>query len=200
MKAVNLIPADRGRARRPSLPSLSINPLVVLSIVMAIAVGAGVVYEVRSANSTVSARQETLREVQIEIAKVPKPDVPQPGVTSRLSVVTAVAPQRTSWDGLLSAVSRVVPEDVWFATLSATAPTVAADPSTAPAPSTPAGFTVTGYTYSQPSVARLMRRLTLVPWLSDVSLTTSQKSNLSDHVVYQFTLGANVTPLPEVAP
>ena len=61
-------------------------------------------------------------------------------------------------------------------------------------------FTVSGYTYTQPSVARLMRRLRLVPWLSGVSLTTSSKTSLSDRVVYQFTLGANVIPLPEVGP
>ena len=65
-------------------------------------------------------------------------------------------------------------------------------------PSTPGAFTVTGYTYSQPSVARLMRRLRMVPWLDGVSLTTSSKTTLADHVVYQFTLGANVISTPEV--
>jgi Tfp pilus assembly protein PilN len=200
MRAVNLIPADRGRKRNASLPSVSLNPLLLLGVVVAVAAVAGVVVETRSANSTVSARQQALRDVEAQIAKVPKPDVPRPGVTSRLSVVTAVAPQRTSWDGFLSAVSRVIPEDVWLTTMSAASTSPAAvvpGPSTAPVPN---GFSLTGYTYSQPSVARLMRRLTLVPWLSDVSLTTSNKTTLNNHIVYQFTLGANVIPLPEVSP
>jgi Tfp pilus assembly protein PilN len=186
MRAVNLIPADGGRARpKRSLPSIGLNPLVVFAIAAAVAVVAGLVMEIRSANSTVAARQQALSAVETQIAKVPKPDVPVPGVTSRLSVVSSLAPQRTSWDGFLSALSRVVPEDVWLVNLSAVAP---------PASN---GFTVTGYTYSQPSVARLMRRLTLVPWLSDVSLTTSSKTTLANRIVYQFTLGANVISLPE---
>ncbi len=197
MRAVNLIPADRSRKRTASLPSFSLNPLLLLAVVVMIAVVAGVVVETRSANSTVSARQQTLGDVQAQIAKVPKPNVPRPGVTSRLSVVSAVAPQRTSWDGFLSALSRVIPEDVWLTTLSASATTSTTTPTPVPAAS-PSGFSVTGYTYSQPSVARLMRRLRLVPWLSDVSLTTSAKTVLANHRIYQFTLGANVIPLPEV--
>jgi Tfp pilus assembly protein PilN len=203
MRAVNLIPADRPKSRRkPSRPrrSISVNPLVPLALVAVIAVVGGVVIEVRSANSTISAREQALRDVQTQIAKVPKPDVPLPGVTSRLSVVTTVQGQRTSWDGFLSAVSRVMPEDVWLNSLSATAPSSTAPSSLAAAPPVPAsnGFTVSGYTYSEPSVARLMRRLTLVPWLSNVSLTTSAEATVSNHIVYQFTLGADVIPLPEV--
>jgi hypothetical protein len=44
----------------------------------------------------------------------------------------------------------------------------------------------------------MMRRLELVPWLQDVSLVNSQKSAIDSHTVYQFTLGANFVPLPEV--
>lgn len=197
MKAVNLIPADRPKSRRkPSRPSVSLNPYVLLALVVVIAVIGGIVVEVRSANSTISERRQTLGDVQTEIAKVPKPDVPLPGVISRLGVVTAVQGQRTSWDGFLSAVSRVMPEDVWLNSLSATAPSFTTG-AAAPAPATN-GFTVSGTTYSEPSVARLMRRLALVPWLSNVSLTSSTKSALADHIVYQFTLGAQVIPLPEV--
>jgi Tfp pilus assembly protein PilN len=201
MRAVNLIPADGGRAKRKkSLPSARLNPLVLLAIAVAVAVVAGVVVEYRSANRTVAERQQALTDVQIQIAKVPKPDVPRPGVTSRLSVLTSVAPQRTSWDGFLSAFSRVVPEDVWLTTMSAssTASTTTAAPTAAA--DVPSGFSITGYTYSQPSVARLMRRLTLVPWLSNVNLTQSQKVDVTGHRVFQFTLGADVIPLPEVTP
>jgi Tfp pilus assembly protein PilN len=121
-----------------------------------------------------------------------------------------VAAQRTTWDGFMNAFSRVVPEDIWLLDLTASASTPApagstpttTTPATPATPSTPASaptaFTVTGYTYSQPSVARLMRRLKLVPWLNDVSLTTSAKTLLNNHLVYQFTLGANVISFPEV--
>jgi len=61
---------------------------------------------------------------------------------------------------------------------------------------TPNTFTVTGFTYSQPSVARLMRRLDIVPWLQDVSLVSSSKSQIGADTVFQFTVKATVTPTP----
>jgi len=48
-------------------------------------------------------------------------------------------------------------------------------------------------------VARMMRRLELVPWLQDVNLVSSTKTAINNHKVFQFTLGANFNPLPQVA-
>jgi Tfp pilus assembly protein PilN len=212
MKAVNLLPSDRRGQRRTSpLAPIVAQPLLVLAVVVAIAVLGGVGMMLRSASSTVSARQSTLRDLETQIARLPKPK-PQTGATTqaaRLSAVTSVASQRTHWDGFLSAVALVMPEDVWLLNLSAagqSATTPATPPSSgssstpppAPAAPAPTGFVLTGYTYSQPSVARLMRRLELVPWLQGVSLSTSSKTTLANHVIYQFTVGASVVSFPEV--
>jgi len=211
MKAVNLLPSDHRGPRRPSpIEPLVKNPLLVLAIVFALAVVGGLALQLRSASSTVSSRQATLRQLEDQFARLPKP---QPGAVgaqqtqaARLTTVTSVAEHREPWDGFLSAVSLVMPEDVWLLSMnasgqSATAPAPAAaagssTPATSAAAST--AFTITGYTYTQPSVARLMRRLALVPWLNGVSLTTSTKTLLGNHQIYQFTLGANVMTLPEV--
>jgi Tfp pilus assembly protein PilN len=211
MRAVNLLPADRRGTRHQSgLAPLSKQPLLVLSIVVAIAVLGGIVLAGHSASSTVASRQNTLSRLDEQIAKLPKPK-PVGGANAdalRQTAVTSVATRRTTWDGFLGALSRVMPEDVWLLSLSTSGSGAAglstngsgaagsATPSSTP--SQPTGFTLTGYTYSQPSVARLMRRLVLVPWLQDVSLTTSTKTTIADHTVYQFTLGATVVPLPEV--
>jgi len=211
MKAVNLLPSDHRGPRRPSpIEPLVKNPLLVLAIVFALAVVGGLALQLRSASSTVSSRQATLRQLEDQFARLPKP---QPGAVgaqqtqaARLTTVTSVAEHREPWDGFLSAVSLVMPEDVWLLSMNASgqsattpAPAAAAGSST-PATPTPAStaFTITGYTYTQPSVARLMRRLALVPWLNGVSLTTSTKTLLGNHQIYQFTLGANVMTLPEV--
>jgi len=211
MKAVNLLPSDHRGPRRPSpIEPLVKNPLLVLAIVFALAVVGGLALQLRSASSTVSSRQVTLRQLEDQFARLPKP---QPGAVgaqqtqaARLTTVTSVAEHREPWDGFLSAVSLVMPEDVWLLSMNASgqsattpAPAAAAGSST-PATPTPAStaFTITGYTYTQPSVARLMRRLALVPWLNGVSLTTSTKTLLGNHQIYQFTLGANVMTLPEV--
>jgi Tfp pilus assembly protein PilN len=214
MKAVNLLPSDhRGPRRASPIEPLVKNPLLVLAIVFAIAVVGGLALMLRSANSTVSSRQATLRQLEDQFARLPKP---QPGAVgaqqtqaARLSTVTSVAERRQPWDGFLSAVSLVMPEDVWLLNMNASGQSATATP--APAATSPSStsssaapatastaFTITGYTYTQPSVARLMRRLALVPWLNGVSLTTSTKTLLGNHTVYQFTLGANVMTLPEV--
>ena|SRR5438067_847778 len=211
MKAVNLLPSDHRGLRRPSpIEPLVKNPLLVLAIVFAIAVVGGLALQLHSASSTVSSRQATLRQLEDQFARLPKP---QPGAVgaqqtqaARLTTVTSVAEHREPWDGFLSAVSLVMPEDVWLLSMNASGQSATATPapaaSSSPSSATPApastAFTITGYTYTQPSVARLMRRLALVPWLNGVSLTTSTKTLLGDHQIYQFTLGANVMTLPEV--
>ena len=198
MKAVNLLPADRRGSRRGSpIAIVRRQPLPFIAVAVSVVVVAGLGLEIRSAASTVSAHQQTLRELDAQLAALPAPPTAPAVKTTadRANVVTTVAGQRTTWDGFLSSLSRVIPEDVWLISLSANATGGAAVPGTTTAPT---AFTITGFTYSQPSVARLMRRLRLVPWLNDVSLTSSSKTALNNHTVYQFTLGANVTPLPEV--
>lgn len=200
MRAVNLIPSDRRGARRgPSLGPFLQSRLLVASIVVAVAAVGGVVVTANMASSTVSARQQTLSGLDAQVAKLPKPKpASSTSKPTRANVVTTVANQRTTWDGFLSAVSRVLPEDVWLSNLSAQSAATAGSSPSPSAASSPTGFTINGYTYSQPSVARLMRRLRLVPWLSDVSLSTSQKSSINNVRVYQFTVGADVIALPGV--
>ena len=71
----------------------------------------------------------------------------------------SIVQQRASWDGFLGTVSRVVPEDVWLLSLSAQEPTAVApteSSSTAAAAGGTSSVTLTGYTSSQPSVARMI--------------------------------------------
>ena len=63
-------------------------------------------------------------------------------------------------------------------------------------PATPTELTIIGYTYSQASVARLMRRLNLLPWLDDVSLQSSTLTTVGTHSVFQFTITGGVNALP----
>ena len=113
----------------------------------------------------------------------------------------------SSGTSFLQTLSKVMPEDVWLQSLQVTTAGAAATlaqqqaaaaaaaaaaargadrarPTLAPPAPPPrtadavaSTFTITGFTYSQPSVARLMRRLDIVPWLQDVSLVSSSKSH-----------------------
>jgi Tfp pilus assembly protein PilN len=205
MKAVNLLPQERrGSQRGAAFAPLLREPLLAVAIAGLVVVVAALALTAHSASTTLSARHATIRQLDAQLAKIkPVTTTGAGGTASRLTAVTSIASQRPTWDGFFNSLSRVMPEDVWLLNLSVQASAAATTPAT-PSTSSPAGtsvpsaFTVTGYTYSQPSVARTMRRLELVPWLRDVSLVTSTKSAIDNHTVYQFTVGANFVSLPEV--
>jgi len=149
--------------------------------------------------------------------------------SARTQSINGIVGDRLVWDQFLRTLSKVVPEDVWLQSMQVTtagaAATLAqqeaaaaaaaaaavaatqtstttfapaAPPSVAPV-TTANTFTVTGFTYSHPSVARLMRRLDIVPWLQNVSLSSSSKNAIGNDTIYQFTLTATVVPTPEGA-
>jgi Tfp pilus assembly protein PilN len=136
-----------------------------------------------SASSSVAAKQRALESLQAQYAAMPALPAP-PAVASELpqqrqSRVAALATalgQRTPWDRLLREVSQVVPSDVWLLTLNANSPTLAAatPAATTATAAAPTGFTITGCTYSQDSVARLLARLQVVPDLTSMTLGKSE--------------------------
>lgn len=216
MRAVNLLPADRASGKsRSALPKSVVLPAAG---VVTAAVIAGLVAAVWTTNTSVSSKQQQLDAIQAKIAKLPKPvavaaTTAASGAPTRRSTVVSLAGARMPWDEFLGTFSRVVPENVWLLSLQADAPgaaaTVAADEAASAAattttassaPAAPAAgastFTISGYTYSQPSVARLMRRLALIPWLTDVALVSSSKTTLDNSTVFQFTVGATIVPQP----
>jgi Tfp pilus assembly protein PilN len=203
MRAVNLLPRDHTRPQRKSpLAAVGRDPLLPASVALAVLATAAVGFAAHSASSTVSKRNAIIRSLDQQLARVAVRDRhpsqgPAPSQATALATLTA---QRTNWDGFLWSLSRVVPEDVWMLSLSAQASATSSDQSTAATvgSAAPTGFTVTGYTYSQPSVARVMRRLSLLPWLRDVSLVSSTKTAIANHTVFQFTVGANFVGLPAV--
>ena len=103
----------------------------------------------------------------------------------RIGALSAALSTRVSFDRVLSEISLVLPEDAWLTGLTATAPAtvVTAAPATsggAPPPppvasSAPAGVTIQGSTYSYDSVARVVSRLSVVPSLENVRLTTTAR-------------------------
>lgn len=216
MRAVNLLPPERRGRKAVSLSgTLAAHraPLAAGGVAAVVLLTLGIA--LHSAGSSVSSKKHELAGLQSQIAAArPSGRAGSAQLTSaeaRLGAVTSVAVRRLSWDAMLGSLSRVVPEDVWLLSLSADNPsstststsTVAASGTTPPAtggnPAAPVStpFTITGYTYSQRSVARLMNRLALVPWLGDVQLQQSQLTQLNTRTVYQFTLGATLLN-PEV--
>lgn len=202
MKAVNLLPVSRrpGASRAARITFLTDRPALTGALAATLVVLAALGLLVRSSGASVSAKQGRLAAINTQIAALPRPKAaPASTGAARLAAVTSAAGYRISWDSFLGSLGRVLPEDVWL--LSLTADSSAALPPAAPAPvvaTAPSAFTITGYTYSQPSVARLLKRLTLLPWLTDVSLVSSSRKVIGTKSVYQVTIGANVVKNTEV--
>jgi Tfp pilus assembly protein PilN len=213
MRAVNLLPADhRQKKQRNVGAGLAKYSVALGGGVAALVVVAVLGLALHSASSSVKKNQAELDAVNARIAAVGHPQSMSAAVQQRISQLSTSDSSRVAWDGFMTNLARVLPEDVWLTTMSV-APTVATPvtpttttsssssstpPASTPTPTTtgPTGFSIGGYTYSQSSVARLMRRLRLLPWLSDVSLQSSTLTTVGTHSVFQFNITGGVNALP----
>jgi type IV pilus assembly protein PilM len=206
MRSVDLTPRDivKARGERRNLlpvliPAAAAIPLVALGFVFA------------QAHGKVSHRQSQLSSLQAEYAALPQPTRPHIdanlGLTeaARASAVAQVLGTRTSWDRMLRDLSRVLPQDVWLTDLKASVATplssvlvgAPAATSTTPAtnaaiPSAPTGVTITGYTFKQKDVARLLTRLVALPTLQNVQLQSATTATVGKKDVVQFSILADM--------
>ncbi len=205
MRAVNLLPdprTDKRHADRPSrLQSTKAIAAAAGAVLVFVAAVSGVAFT--KARSDVSDRQSTLNGLQAELAGVQaKATVSAAAVDqtqAHLAAVSTAASGRIAWDGLLDQLSRVMPRGAWLESLQGTnaapaapAPASTSTPSAPAAGAAPTGFVVTGYARSQATVARALDRLVLMPALSDVSLQSSERSDVGTKKAIKFTIGANV--------
>jgi len=212
MRAVNLLPAPRADKRQESSqsrvqPTTAVAAAAAAVLVLA-AVAVGVAFS--QGRSTVNDRRSKLDALQAQVARTQATATVSAAlaaqVQSHLSAVTTAASGRTAWDTLLDQLSRVMPTGSWLDSLQATGPAAASattstdvttttstttTPTTTPSAS-PTGFVVSGYALSQDTVARALERLALIPALCDVSLQSTQRTEVAGKDAVQFTIGANV--------
>lgn len=179
MRAVNLLPGDEAGEGRgmPPLP-------VLVACVGVVLVTAVLALMFLSASSNVAKERSALEQARADYAAIPAPPAPSPidkelpqQRQTRVAALATALGQRIAWDRLLREVSQVVPSDVWLVTLNAQSPTLAPAAPPVIGGELPQGFTVTGCTYSQDSVARFLARLDLVPDLSAMTLGKSEGSS-----------------------
>jgi Tfp pilus assembly protein PilN len=207
MEAINLLPAGAIRHKRWGAVADGGSAKRVL---VTAAAAAGVVTVLFGAafvqaHSAVSDNQATLDGLEQKVATAQaKAAVVQAARTSaqaRHVAVTEVNSKRITWEQVLRDLSRVLPANVWLQTLQAQSPTPTVGASTASTTlpttmtgTTPTAFVVTGFTSSQKGVARVIDRLSVLPWLSDVSLQQSTRADTATGgKAVQFTIGANLS-------
>jgi Tfp pilus assembly protein PilN len=196
MRPANLLPADLARGERQQLPLPAI-----AAVGAGCAVGVLLAGGYMTTHSKVTKRQAELASIQAQIAAVPNPPPVKASTISpalaaekdaRQAAVDQAMGSRTSWDRVLREVSLILPDDVWLKTLGAkagAATPAAADPA---APPVQNSISLTGSTYSQEGVARLLTRLALVPHLDKVQLQSSSAAEVGGQQVVNFTISADV--------
>jgi Tfp pilus assembly protein PilN len=203
MRAINLLPQPERRT--PTLPTL-LTPRSVLAggVVMLAAVAVLVGVSFSQSSGKVSEKRDTLAALEQKVnalqAAQSRTAARQGTDTARVAAFTSASGDRMRWDNLLDDISRVLPAGSWLTSLNMQAVTPAA-PAAGSTPTTgttaPTGFTVSGFAFTQDTVALVMDRLERVPALSGVALQSSTRTDVGSTKAYQFTMSANVLA-PEV--
>jgi Tfp pilus assembly protein PilN len=178
MQAVNLLPeyAQPGRRWTAAGSELSARRILpvggIAAIVIALVFGAAYLRE----RSLVSDKKSDLATSQARLvaqeARAQPIKQAQADSAARLAIIKSVAATRVHWDTVLADLGRVLPSGVHLSSLSV----AAATPS----------FTITGTTSSHDRVALVLDRLEVLPWLSEISLTSDSKGG----PIVNFTIGA----------
>ena len=190
MKAVNLLPQEELANRSLGVRDPLLFGGLTLATVVVVGMAGGFLLEHSQSGSTqqeLTAAQRQLAEAQAHELHQQRPGshvklLPLPSVTSqeqpwRTAVASAMS-TRIAFDRLLQEFGQVVPSDVTVSNLTMGAPGVSASAAsggstTSASTSTNGVFSLTGTTFSEDSVARLLSRLMLLPDLTNVSLTNS---------------------------
>jgi Tfp pilus assembly protein PilN len=197
MRAVNLLP-EGTNARRVGMPGV-----VPIAGTAAAIVAVGVVAALAHVESgAVATKQGQLNDLQRQLALVqatPTPSAGTAGVAlltsrdARIAALNSALTGRVPWELVLRQVAAVLPADTWFDSLLMNAPNAATAAAAAvPGAAAASGVTLTGYTTSPETLARVLQRLSVVTSLTDVKLTTSQRIAFGKKNPYQFTITANI--------
>jgi Tfp pilus assembly protein PilN len=209
MRAVNLLPEDTGGTGPPLLTTATVG--VGGAILLAtVTIFLGVFFI--QAHSHVSDKRHALDAVQQRIASVQAEASARAAAASsqqasgegRVAAFDGAASARMPWDNLLDDISRVLPAGSWLSSMTMQGPaagsaTTAASPTTTVTTTGPSTLSVAGVAFSNDIVAQVMRRLALIPAISDVTLQSTSRTDIGTIKAFQFNLSASVSP-PQTTP
>jgi len=206
MPRVNLVPKEeRTREARRQLYIVPVGGAIALAGLMAISF--------YYYNNQVDNAEQQLREMQAkndglqkQVAELDRYQDVKNKKQAQLNVVTSVYGQRQRWSRMLDDLAFVIPEDVWLTSINAKAPGAeAAAGASASGGANLRDVAIDGYTYEMPTVAIFIIRLGLIPSLTDVTLESAEKVELSNRLVTKFRITASIKQTaenqqPSVAP
>ena len=202
MRAVNLLPRQTVQQTRERQ-----NPVVLVAAIGGAAVVLALVGGLLLASRSVDRQRQHLATARAVLANTPAHHVSAKTNAFRSAVLTqreqrslalaAAIGKRVAWDRILRRFALVLPDDVWLTDLSGNVPLASSAAAVTPAapgalPATPTALSISGYTYSQASVARLLERLQVLPDLKNVQLQNSQAATVGGQTVFNFTIVSDV--------
>jgi Tfp pilus assembly protein PilN len=212
VRPVNLIPPDqrKGAARTAGAET---SPVGIYILFGALGVALLCLVAVVLTSNQINSKTEELSKVQVQeqgakqVADALRPygQFAQIQAARKLQIST-LASTRFNWERSLRQLSRAIPEDVWLLNLSGTlTPQIevedsggGGDTATLRQKAQAPAFSITGCTYSQHSVARMMTRMQNLDDVTDVQLSKSARKDEADQAggaagVAAATTAANTT-------
>jgi len=205
MKAVNLMPREVAKAKSSRL-SPPVLTAVIVGVLVVVVLAAGFV----RGSSKVAHKRTELDAARAELALIPAPVASDAASstlatarTQRIAALQGALNGRISWDRILREISLVLPNDVWLTGLTLQAPepvapvvptdgTTTAAPTVAAPAATPTDFTMNGKAFTHVGVARLLKRLALIPDLANVTLGHSTRTAVGNRAAVEFSVMAAV--------
>lgn len=187
MQAVNLLPLEyRERKRRSRFAAaeglngqrtLRMGGAVALFFVLVL--GALFYHE----RSVVNSKKKELADTQARISAIaPQVQVikdAQAAISGRLTAAEAITAGRMNWDRALSDFAKIIPSSSYVTSLQINAPastaTTSATDAAAATTTATTGLTIAGVAPGTNGVALVMDRLSLLPWLSGVTLQSASR-------------------------
>jgi len=206
MKAVNLLPESRRATTRSAVRSQERAARFVVGTagVAVLLIAALSAFAVVNGRSAAHDKQATLDALQQQVADVQASTRAEEQKKSEVkvrfdAVALAASPaKRMRWDVVLDAVSRALPKGAWLSSLQADSPTpVVVDPTKAATtpgatPSLPTQFVISGYVTSNTILPQVLRRLSLLPMLSNLWLEQTSRVDIGSKTAISFTIGADL--------
>jgi Tfp pilus assembly protein PilN len=210
----------RERKRRRSAPAANLDGRKTLrlgggvALFFAVALGALFFHEHQLVNSKTKELANNKAQIAAVQPQVDAVRTAQAAVSGRLSLAKSITSTRMNWDKALNDFARIIPTNSFLSSIAVTAPVTAAtaaaaaaapttlpstdatgttDATAAAAPAVTSGLstlTLAGTAPSTPGVALVMDRLSLLPWLSGVTLASATRTDTGSNT---FNMTANVS-------
>jgi Tfp pilus assembly protein PilN len=183
MDAVNLLPVEYRARKRGKLAAAdevdgrrTLTLGAAVALVLAVLLAGLYLHE----RSIVHSKQKHLAETQARLvaiqAQVTAVQAAQTAIAGRLTAAKSITASRMDWNRALDDFARVIPTSSYLTALQVAAPSAGTTDTSSTTTSTgSSALTISGVSPGTTGVAQVMDKLALLPWLSNVSLTTAAR-------------------------